>query len=94
VHAGLRVGDRSLLSLSELGELARARNLAACRSGRDECDYSILSPSESAELAAAERARNYQACLKGRGYCDRSRLTAQELSAIAEQPAVAAPQAR
>ena len=34
-------------------------------SGRDGCDYSLLSPSEAAALAAAERLRNYTACAEG-----------------------------
>jgi hypothetical protein len=71
-------------------DLARhTRNLAECRSGREECDYSLLSPAEVAALAAVERRRNHTACATGRGYCDRSRLTPAEAAAIPAEPGVA-----
>jgi hypothetical protein len=68
--------------------------MADCRGARDDCDYSMLSPSEAAALVVTERARNYKACVNGRGYCDRSRLTPLELSAIPADHVVTTPAAR
>jgi len=48
--------------------------MAACKDGKEACDYAKLSASESKVLADAEHKRNYVACLKGYGYCDLSRL--------------------
>jgi hypothetical protein len=76
-------------STVEVENDTHARNMAACTGGRETCDYSVLSASESATLAAAERLRNYTACVNGRGYCDRSRLTPAEAAATAAGPGVA-----
>ena len=82
--AGTRATTRKLTPL-EAGQTVAAehrRNLLACKSGQETCDYSKLTPAEAKMLADAEQQRNYTACLKGYGYCDRSRLTPSEAKAI------------
>jgi hypothetical protein len=76
-------------STVEVEDDAHARNMAACTGGRETCDYSVLSASESAMLATAERLRNYTACVNRRGYCDRTRLTPGEAAATPAEPGVA-----
>ena len=96
-HIWIRVACLSLwpaLALAQSSDLAR--NLDACKAGRDTCnrpelrasacDYSKLTPSESKVLADSEHKGNYASCVKGYSYCDRSRLTSSEANAIpAEQ---------
>jgi hypothetical protein len=58
------------------------RNLSACKEGREICDYTRLTSSETQMLADAEHKRNYAACFKGSGYCDVTRLTPAEANSI------------
>src|SRR5438874_6694822 len=55
-----------------------AQNLADCRNGRETCDPSKLSPSQSADVALAGHGRNVSNCRNGYDSCDHSKLTQQE----------------
>src|SRR5947209_18026331 len=60
-----------------------AQNLADCRNGRETCDPSKLSPSQSADVALAGHGRNVSNCRNGYDSCDHSKLTQQETIALA-----------
>src|SRR5438552_2412683 len=53
-----------------------SQNLVDCKNGRETCDRSRLSKSESAEVALSEQ--NVSNCTTGTTSCDRSRLTESE----------------
>src|SRR5438876_1862600 len=60
-----------------------AQNLVDCRNGRETCDPSKLSPSQSADVALAGHGRNVSNCRNGYDSCDRLKLTQQETIALA-----------
>src|SRR6267142_3825473 len=60
-----------------------AQNLVDCKNGRETCDRSKLSQSESADVARANHARNVSNCRSGFAACDHSQLTRQEAIAWA-----------
>jgi len=59
------------------------QNLEACKAGRDACDGSKLSPSQTAELAATNRERNVSNCRNGFDSCDHSKLSEPQAIALA-----------
>src|SRR5689334_1587447 len=59
-----------------------AQNLADCNAGRESCDRSRLSQSESADAALAAHARNVTKCRNGYDSCDHSTLTKPEVIAL------------
>src|SRR5580704_8329570 len=59
------------------------QNLAACQAGREACDRSKLSPSQTAEVDASNRERNVSNCRNGFESCDHSKLTQPQAIALA-----------
>jgi len=55
-------------------------NLEACKAGREACDPSQLSSSESAELALVLHARNVANCRSGNDACEPARNSARRSS--------------
>src|ERR1700747_2374047 len=54
------------------------QNLTDCKNGRETCNRSKLSQSESADVALASHRRNVSNCRSGFAACDHSKLTQQE----------------
>src|SRR5689334_10823717 len=75
------------LSLWPIVVLAQAsepvQNLADCKAGRESCDHSRLSPSQSADVAFARHGRNISDCRNGYDSCDHSKLSEPESIALA-----------
>src|SRR5207244_5640914 len=60
-----------------------AQNLADCKNGREACDRSKLSSSESDAVAIARHGRNVSNCRNGYDFCDHSKLSEPEAMALA-----------
>jgi hypothetical protein len=54
------------------------QSLANCKNGRQSCDRSGLTKTQSAEVARADQQRNLSNCRDGFESCDRSKLSARE----------------
>ena len=70
-----------ILAFAQSSDLAQ--NLADCKAGRDSCDRSELSQSETTDVALAVHRQNVVNCRDGYNSCDRSKLTEPERIALA-----------
>lgn len=66
-----------VLALAQSSDLFQ--NLEACKDGREACDHSQLSHSQSADLALAVHRRNVSNCRKGYDSCDHANLPSRKL---------------